>query len=551
MYKEIKSAVAIAIILLTSVLLGGLLLKKIAHDQLAMTAPIATYSTPKNIHKAATPASDIIANNTSKQTAKEVGTAATVSDIAWTTPKPVDDLHLTILYGSPTTYSVVGKITGGEYDGGDMILGTVPVGGAGETETHVRFIGFNKGYILLSRYLPDHKTEFIDLSDSGPTNLVSAPNIIIKDLEFPKMITAPDGKTYALDPQSLSSNPSPPSTWGDSKSKMMKLFDDPIVGTVYKDSILFKEGSLDFFTESRDGTWITYTFTSGIPAIGKGDIIWNDKTASTNRFSYDDPERCGNVMSAAYYEVVDKTPTATLKDVKAVGELKSGGIIYAPKEFSTSDGIANSSPVLYWQDTFGRLFRFVNEKDYTYEGGCGGKPVIYLYPQQEEKVSISLKLKYGFSKTEPTYSDGWTVSAKPDGTLTDLGSGIRYPYLFWEGTLAGYQMPKNGFIVRREDIGTFFQDKLSAIGLNMREIMDFSVFWVNRLREKPYYFITFTLNSDVDTLAPLSINPKPDTVIRVLMDYEPIDHPIDVSPMTLPTIERDGFTVVEWGGILK
>ena len=47
---------------------------------------------------------------------------------------------------------------------------------------------------------------------------------------------------------------------------------------------------------------------------------------------------------------------------------------------------------------------------------------------------------------------------------------------------------------------------------------------------------------------PLDITPNPDTIIRILMDYKPLDKKIIVKEQNLITSERTGFTVVEWGG---
>jgi hypothetical protein len=44
---------------------------------------------------------------------------------------------------------------------------------------------------------------------------------------------------------------------------------------------------------------------------------------------------------------------------------------------------------------------------------------------------------------------------------------------------------------------------------------------------------------------PLDITPKPDTLIRVMMDWKAIDEPIDIPEQQLDTPERNGFTVVE------
>ena len=47
------------------------------------------------------------------------------------------------------------------------------------------------------------------------------------------------------------------------------------------------------------------------------------------------------------------------------------------------------------------------------------KPVIYLYPEQEQEVSVRLDYDGELTCTYPEYNDGWTVTAKPDGRLTD------------------------------------------------------------------------------------------------------------------------------------
>ena len=48
---------------------------------------------------------------------------------------------------------------------------------------------------------------------------------------------------------------------------------------------------------------------------------------------------------------------------------------------------------------------------------------------------------------------------------------------------------------------------------------------------------------------PLDITPTPDTLIRVLMEYKPLDDKIDLPEQILPPPPaRTGFTVVEWGG---
>ena len=58
--------------------------------------------------------------------------------------------------------------------------------------------------------------------------------------------------------------------------------------------------------------------------------------------------------------------------------------------------------------------------------GCGGrdeplseKPVLYLYPEEETEVTVTLDLDGVLISTYPDYGEGWTVTDAPDGTLTD------------------------------------------------------------------------------------------------------------------------------------
>lgn len=47
---------------------------------------------------------------------------------------------------------------------------------------------------------------------------------------------------------------------------------------------------------------------------------------------------------------------------------------------------------------------------------------------------------------------------------------------------------------------------------------------------------------------PLKITPKPDTVIRVMMQFKGVNNYKEIDEQKLYKVERKGFTVVEWGG---
>src|SRR3989338_3790334 len=206
------------------------------------------------------------------------------------------------------------------------------------------------------------------------------------------------------------------------------------------------------------------------------------------------------------------------------------------------------TPIFFWQDDFGNWRVYLKSK-YRSLAECG-KPVIYLYPEKEMDIKVKVKPNGGFTKTEPAYNSGWFVRATPQSDLFNYADKTNYPYLFWEGRAYGFTTPDNGFVMSKDEVGVKMTQILGQLGLNGKETKDFLEFWQPKLEVKPYVFVTFVPQREFDKAAPLSVNPKPDTIIRVFMDYTLLDAPIEVAPMQIKTPERKGFTVVEWGGRL-
>ena len=183
------------------------------------------------------------------------------------------------------------------------------------------------------------------------------------------------------------------------------------------------------------------------------------------------------------------------------------------------------------------------------EGGdndVDAKPVIYLYPEEEVQVSVTLNYKGELTSTYPAYEGGWTVTARPDGTLTDE-EGREYYCLFWEGeTDVKYDFSK-GFVVKGEETEAFLEDALATLGLTDKEANEFIIYWLPRMEGNPYNLISFQNELYTDS-ARLAIDPVPDSVLRVFMAWKGLTKPVDVEEQILEPFERTGFTVVEWGG---
>lgn len=67
------------------------------------------------------------------------------------------------------------------------------------------------------------------------------------------------------------------------------------------------------------------------------------------------------------------------------------------------------------------------------------------------------------------------------------------------------------------------------------------------MNKNKYNLISFKEKEYTD-LAKLNISPSPDSILRVFMVFKPLDNEIEVQKQELETFNREGFTVVEWGG---
>lgn len=176
-----------------------------------------------------------------------------------------------------------------------------------------------------------------------------------------------------------------------------------------------------------------------------------------------------------------------------------------------------------------------------------GKPVIYLYPEKTTSVEVKLNFNGELIATYPTYDNGWSVIARPDGTLINTADRREYSYLFWEWHYDHDWDLSTGFVVRGKDTVDFLQDKLSKLGLTPREYNEFIVYWYPLMKDNPYNLIHFAETEYTDA-AKLTITPKPDSLLRVFMVYKPLSEKRDVPEQVLSSFKRTGFTVVEWGG---
>ena len=177
------------------------------------------------------------------------------------------------------------------------------------------------------------------------------------------------------------------------------------------------------------------------------------------------------------------------------------------------------------------------------------KPIIYIYPTKSINVSIILGNPQYISHSYPKYTNGWNVTANPDGTLIDNSTGRKLYALYWEGKSLPKDTSMNeGFCIKGEDTIKFLEEKLEILGLNERETEEFIIYWLPKMENNNYNYIRFETIEEQNQAMPLNITPKPDSLIRIMMDWKALDSKITLKEQILKSPKREGYTVVEWGG---
>lgn len=358
---------------------------------------------------------------------------------------------------------------------------------------------------------------------------------------------------------------------------------DTAYGTVYHNgqagSSTPSTTELDLlYLKRQDSMLVNYQLVpSFINDAGVPQITWKDGTKNKDAYRYDGGGACGSASG------VEVAAADISREITAVATANTGETIYAFSDTnnpivtgyydayaidyskSTYDSNGNTTnkvyrsdavsladfntkyhAVLVYKDALNRYVIFTNTT-YGPQAECG-KPVVYLYPTHTSHVDV--KVEATVTRSEPTYNNGWDVTAQPNGTLT-TSDGKTYDSLYWEGQGDGaYPVVNSGFVVAQSDLQKTIANQLRQLGLDAKESSDFMTFWVPRLPKTPYVRLTWFGTQQMNNLAPLHITPQPDTVIRIFLDARGLSQPISLPAQNLSSIPRKGFTVIEWGGLL-
>ena len=175
------------------------------------------------------------------------------------------------------------------------------------------------------------------------------------------------------------------------------------------------------------------------------------------------------------------------------------------------------------------------------------KPNIYLYPEKEMDLTLIFGNAERVTTSTPGYGAGWTVTARPDGTIIDSDEK-EYGYLFYEClTDKSIFDTESGFVVRADARDEDFRNILEKYGFNEQEIKDFTDYWTEYLDDGTDYVMYPADTDAVDAAMPLETSVPIDSRYRIWFGFSR-QIPDDVSEPGISPIVRNGFTMVEWGG---
>jgi len=207
--------------------------------------------------------------------------------------------------------------------------------------------------------------------------------------------------------------------------------------------------------------------------------------------------------------------------------------------------LVEDMPLFFYKDPFWRNIMFLSWK-LSEPAACWAKPVIYLYPKKKTDIKVTLNWDFKNLVSYPKYTNSWQVESDEKSQIIDKKTWVKYDYLFREDLLK-YEIPENGFVVKKEDLNEFFQEKLAYLWLKDNELNEFKEYWLPQMQLRNYYFINFLDTKQMDKIAPIEIFSKPDNILRVFMHFKWLDKFEEVKEQKLEKFDRKWFYVIEWG----
>ncbi|MBO5121325.1 MAG: hypothetical protein J6C28_06550 [Bacilli bacterium] len=292
----------------------------------------------------------------------------------------------------------------------------------------------------------------------------------------------------------------------------------------------------------------------------KGNDVWALMSDGTGHIYDTDGKR---LLENSYDKIygMASSDNILVKDKENIKLIKSNGeVVY---DYGNLEKIGNFNFSIYYQDQ--AIFQFyegdsinncveVVYNTKTKEGNtksviCGGlaKPILYLYPKEKTKVSVTFEHPEYLKTTYPKFNISWEVVADVDGTLTDKNNKNYYA-LYWDEKKVHSVDFSEGYYVHKDNAIKFLENKLDYIGFTEREANEFIMYWLPILEDNVHSLVYFELTDERESYNKINISPNVDSLLRVVIHIKKVDKKVDIKKQSLVKFKRKGFVAVEWGG---
>lgn len=133
--------------------------------------------------------------------------------------------------------------------------------------------------------------------------------------------------------------------------------------------------------------------------------------------------------------------------------------------------------------------------------------------------------------------------------LINKADSHQYDSFFWEAYINKFVFKiDEGFVIKRDELTKFLEDKLYYLGAPGCGITAFIQFWLSHLQHCEYSFIKF-ISEEYENVSKLEVQPTPDCVIRIFFTCSKCQRtnspPVqDLTPLNK---ERQSFNVIKQG----
>lgn len=140
------------------------------------------------------------------------------------------------------------------------------------------------------------------------------------------------------------------------------------------------------------------------------------------------------------------------------------------------------------------------------------KPNIYIYPNEKIQLTVKLDFPKGgkIVTSIPEYGTGWNISVDTNGLIDNA-----YSYLFYESVQPDIWQKNYGWIVKTDELESFFRKNMADYGFKGREIDDFIDYWIPRLNDYTFYSIYPQTDRLIDKVIRLNLSEQPENLLRL------------------------------------